>query len=65
MDSLKKLLHSQRKEFEEILSIHQEDMEKHFTILLNELSKLKENNDAKDLEINKLNSTVSDNKFNQ
>ena len=65
MESIKKLLHSQRKEIEDIIEIHQEDINRHFNILLTELSKLKEQNNAKDLEISKLNTTISDNKFNQ
>jgi hypothetical protein len=65
MESIKKLLHSQRKEIEDIIEIHQEDINRHFNTLLGELSKLKEQNDAKDLEISKLNNSISDNKFNQ
>jgi chromosome segregation ATPase len=65
MDKLTAILKQQKKEFEEILTIYQEDIESQFNSLIKEISYLKDNLSSKDSEITTLNTKITDNKFNQ
>lgn len=65
MDKLTAILKQQKKEFEEILTIYQEDIESQFNSLITEISYLKDNLSSKDTEITTLNTKITDNKFNQ
>jgi chromosome segregation ATPase len=65
MDKLTAILKQQKKEFEEILTIYQEDIESQFNSLIKEISYLKDNLSTKDIEITTLNTKITDNKFNQ
>ncbi len=65
MDKLTAIFKQQKKEFEEILTIYQEDIESQFNSLIKEISYLKDNLSSKDNEINNLNTKISDNTFNQ
>jgi hypothetical protein len=65
MDKLTAIFKQQKKEFEEILTIYQEDIESQFNSLIKEISYLKDNLSSKDSEITSLNTKITDNKFNQ
>lgn len=65
MDKLTAIFKQQKKEFEEILTIYQEDIESQFNSLIKEISYLNDNLSSKDNEITSLNTKITDNKFNQ
>jgi chromosome segregation ATPase len=65
MDKLTAIFKQQKKEFEEILTIYQEDIESQFNSLIKEISYLKDNLSSKENEITSLNTKITDNKFNQ
>ncbi len=65
MDKLTAIFKQQKKEFDEILTIYQEDIESQFNSLIKEISYLKSDLSSKDNEITTLNSKLSDNTFNQ